>query len=113
MGALVALSVLATRGSDDSTSSSLDSQIRTAITLFQDQKAEFLRQQREQEKSCSGRLRDEIRSQITAARAVATVGPLRTEARQSVEDAKRLAIEQSRKLVEETVQTVRRGHHAQ
>jgi len=108
---IVALSALGARGSDALLSGSGDTQIRTAIAIFQDQKADFLRQQRDLEKIGSGKLRNEVRDQITAARA--TLGPLRTEARQSIQDAKSHALEQSRKLLEESAQAARQSRHAQ
>src|SRR3954469_22189695 len=90
IGMIVALSALGAWGSDGLLSGSGDTQIRTAIAMFQDQKADFLRQQRELERSGSGKLRNEVRDQIAAARA--TLRPLRTESRQSIQEAKSQAI---------------------
>jgi hypothetical protein len=109
VGLILGAGVGATRGGDGTASLSLNDQLRTAIALFQDQKAEFLNAQRDDHKNSPGQLRKEIREQVAAATLTArlSLSPLRQELRQSIEEAKRQSIEQSRKLVQEAAEAAR------
>ena len=109
MGLILGAGVVATRGGDGTASLSLNDQIRAAIALFQDQKAEFLSAQRGEHKNSPGQLRKEIREQVAATTLTArlSLAPLRQELRQSIEEAKRQSIEQSRKLVQEATEAAR------
>jgi hypothetical protein len=111
VGLMIGIGALATTASDDSSSSSGDSSIRTAISIFQDQRADYFRRQREQERSCSGKLREEARDQVAAAKI--TNASLRREMKISIAEAKAHALEQSRKLVEEGSGASRQSRHGQ
>jgi hypothetical protein len=109
VGLLLGAGVAATRGGDGTASLSLNDQLRAAILLFQDQKADFLKAQRDDHKMNPGQIRKELREQVAAATLTArfSMSPLRQELRQSIEEAKRQSIEQSRKLVQEAVEAAR------
>src|SRR5688500_6284295 len=81
------------------------SQVRVALALFQDQKAEFLAQQKEA-KNYAKKVRAEIREQMKTTQS-GTLAPMRQEARKSVEEAKRQAVEQSRKVASEGAEVAR------
>ena len=70
-------------------------ELKDIIKNFQDQKKEFLRQQKEQQHEGRGKVREELTSAGTA------VGPVRQELKDSINEAKRQAREQGRKLLEE------------
>ena len=105
VGIILSASALGVRGAEVSASFSLNEQIRAAIALFQDQKAEFLKKRREDQKSATDIARDEIRDQIAASKP--TIKPLVQELRQSIEEAKRQSKEQNRKLVLEATEAAR------
>ena len=107
LGVMIGAFAAGARAGD--TSLAVGSQMRAAILLFQDQKADFLAHQRDQQKSNARKLRGEVREQIVAAQAsiASASGPLRQEVRESIEDAKHHAKEQSRKLVQETAEAAR------
>jgi len=109
VGLILGAGVMATRGGDGTASLSLNDQIRAAIALFQDQKAEFLSAQRDEHKMTPGQLRKEIREQVAAGTLAVrlSLAPLRQELKQSIEEAKRQAIEQNRKLVQEAAEAAR------
>jgi hypothetical protein len=94
------------RGAEAAASLTVNEQIRAAIALFQEQKAEFLKKQIDEQKSNAGKARDEVRDQVAAARP-AIIKPLVQELKQSIEDAKRHAVEQNRKLVQEAIEAAR------
>lgn len=102
----VVLGVFAAGVRADDAKLAVQSQVRAAILMFQDQKAEFLASQTNQQKTNARKLRQEVRDQLVTAQAAA-VAPLRQEVRQSVEDAKRHALEQARKLTQETAAAAR------
>jgi hypothetical protein len=70
-------------------------ELKEIIKSFQDQKKEFLRQQKEQQRDERAKVREELTS------ATPTVGAVRRELKDSINDAKRQAKEQGRKLLEE------------
>jgi hypothetical protein len=70
-------------------------ELKQIIKNFQDQKKEFLRQQKEQQREGRGKVRQEITSDSS------TVGEVRRELNDSINDAKRQAREQARKLADE------------
>lgn len=70
-------------------------ELKEIVKSFQDQKKEFLRQQKEQQHEDRGKVREELTSTGTA------VGPVRREIKDSINEAKRQAREQGRKLLEE------------
>src|SRR5262249_43735796 len=72
------------------------SDIRTAINIFQDQKAEFLAHQRDEGKSRARKIREEVRVQVIAAAKTSSLAG-RQELRQAIDDAKRSAQQQARK----------------
>lgn len=100
---------LADDGGDGSDGGRTD--IRTAINIFQDQKAQFLAQQRDEGKSHARKIRDEVRIQVVAAAKTSSLAG-RQELRQAIEDAKRNAQQQARKLVEETTEAARDSRHS-
>lgn len=88
-----------------------DSQIRNAVSIFQDQRAEYVRRHREQRACCDGKLRAEVRDQVSAAR-VAPIS-VRRELRISIAEARAQALEQSRKLIEEGSSASRQSRRGQ
>jgi hypothetical protein len=85
-------------------------QVRLAVALFQDQKAEFLAQQKEA-RNVAKKVRAEVR-ELRKSEQTSALKQVRDEARKSVEGAKQQAVEQSRKLAEEAAQVAqdaRRG----
>lgn len=84
----------------------VDTQIRAAVTIFQEQKAAFLAQVRDSQKNNAKKVRDDVRAQVAATKS-ATITPLRQEMRQSIEDAKHQAIEQARKVAAESSEIAR------
>jgi hypothetical protein len=70
-------------------------ELKEIIKNFQDQKKEFLRQQKEEQRNHRAKVREELTSGTT------TVGAVRQEVKDSINDAKRQAKEQGRKLLEE------------
>jgi hypothetical protein len=84
----------------------VDAQIRAAVAIFQDQKAAFLAQQKDQQKNNAKKVRDEVRAQVAASKST-TITPLRQDVRQSIEEAKRQAVEQSRKVAAEAADIAR------
>ena len=79
-------------------------ELKEIVRNFQDQKKEFLRQQKEQQRENRGKVREELTSSGTA------VGPVRHELKDSINDAKRQAREQGRKLLEEQKEAAKEGH---
>ena len=80
-------------------------QVQFAVALFKDQKAEFLAQQKEA-KNYAKKVRAEVRERRATEKAGA-LAPVRDEARKSIEDAKLQAVEQGRKLAEESAAIAR------
>ena len=80
-------------------------ELKEIIKNFQDQKKEFLRQQKEQQHEDRGKVREELTSGGTA------VGPVRWELKDSINDAKRQAREQGRKLLEEQKEAAKENGH--
>lgn len=78
-------------------------ELKDIIKNFQEQKKEFLRQQKEQQHEGRSKVREELTSAGTA------VGPVRQELKDSINDAKRQAREQGRKLLEEQRDAVKDG----
>ena len=102
MGMLAVVAVVTAHGADKKAATVSNDQVRLAVSLFQDQKAEFLAQQKEA-RSIAKQVRADAR-ELRKAETTATAQQARDEARKSVENAKQLAIEQSRKLAEEAAQ---------
>jgi hypothetical protein len=96
----------------DDDSGSLRTDVRTAIAIFQDQKADFLAQQRDEHKSRGRKLRDEVRVQVVAA-TKGLSSQARQELKESIQNAKSQAREQARKLLEESAEVAHSSHHAQ
>jgi hypothetical protein len=103
---LVAATVSAAASDKKAVSHEIDTQIRAAVTIFQDQKAAFLAQVRESQKANAKKVRDEVRAQVADSKST-TIKPLREEMKQSIEDAKHQAIEQARKVAAESAEMVR------
>lgn len=99
---LAGAGAMGARGGDKTVSLTTDTQISAAIAVFQDQKAAFLTQQKNNAK----KVRDEVRVQVATAKST-TITPLRQEMRNSIEEAKRQAIEQSRKVAAESAELAR------
>ena len=107
---LAAAALNATASDKKKASLEVDTQIRAAVTIFQDQKAAFLAQVRDSQKNNAKKARDEVRAQVAASKA-ATIKPLREEMRQSIEEAKHQAVEQARKVAAESAEIVRDARH--
>jgi hypothetical protein len=105
-GLILSASALGVRGGDGSGTLTISAEIRTAIAMFQEQKSDFLKKQREETKGCATKAREEIRDQLVGDKP-ATIKPLVQELRQSIEEAKRHAVEQNRKLVLEAAEAAR------
>lgn len=108
VGVILSASVFWAQGAEAAASSlTINEQIRAAIALFQEQKAEFLKKQIDEQKSTASKARDEVRDQVIATAKATTIRPLVQELRQSIEDAKRHAVEQNRKLIQEATEAAR------
>ena len=110
MGMLAGAGVATAQGGEKAAALTGD-QVRLAVALFQDQKAEFLAAQKEA-KLVAKQVRADAR-ELRKAEKTATAQQVRDEARKSVESAKQLAVEQGRKLAEEAAQIAqdaRRGN---
>jgi hypothetical protein len=70
-------------------------ELKDIIKNFQDQKKEFLRQQKEQQREDRGKVREEVTSGGTA------VGPVRHELKDSISEMRAISREQARRLLEE------------
>ena len=103
---LAAASLSATAGDPKKALPVVDTQIRAAVTIFQEQKAAFLAQVRDSQKNNAKKVRDDVRSQVAATKS-ATLTPLRLEMKQSIEDAKHQAVEQARKVAAESSEIAR------
>lgn len=105
---MLAAAVLSVTAEDDkkATLAAVDTQVRAALTIFQDQKAAFFAQMRESQKANAKKVRDEVRAQVASTKS-ATITPLRQEMRQSIEDAKHQAVEQARKVAAESAEIAR------
>lgn len=85
--------------------------IRSVIGMFQDQKAAIIADQKELQRSCAKKARDEVRDLVTCSKST-SITALRQEIKQSVENAKRQAIEQQRKLGVEIAALARESRRA-
>jgi len=70
-------------------------ELKDIIKNFQDQKKEFLKQQKEQQAELRGKVREELTSKSTA------IGSVRQEAKDAIAEAKLQSREQARKLADE------------
>ena len=103
VGMLAAAGVATAQGGEkEKAAAPTGDQVRLAVALFQDQKAEFLAAQKEA-KLVAKQVRADAR-ELRKAEKTATAQQVRDEARKSVESAKQLAVEQGRKLAEEAAQ---------
>ena len=108
VGVILSAGAFWAQGAEAAASSlTINEQIRAAIAMFQEQKAEFLKKQIDEQKSNASKARDEVRDQIAAAKP-ATIKPLVQEMKQSIEEARQHAIEQNRKLIQEATEAARR-----
>ncbi|HEY6227724.1 MAG TPA: hypothetical protein VI282_11440 [Verrucomicrobiae bacterium] len=108
VGVILSASAFWAQGAEAAASSlTINEQIRAAIAMFQEQKADFLKKQIDEQKSTASKARDEVRDQVIATAKATTIRPLVQELRQSIEEAKRLAVEQNRKLIQEATEAAR------
>jgi hypothetical protein len=109
-GMILVVGTIGVRASDSGGASGDDSDIKSIISVFRDQKAHFLAEQRDQHRSKAGKLRKEVREQVAAVKSATEA--LRQEMRQSIEEAKQRAAEQSRKIIQETAENARESRRA-
>jgi hypothetical protein len=79
-------------------------EIRDVVKSFQDQKKEFIQQQKDAAKTT----REDVRQQVKENVVDSAVTSARKESKESLKEAKELAKEQSRKLAEEAAETLKK-----